>query len=276
MPTVTLPDHELAYASRGEGEPVLLLGGSGEPMLAWELSGLIDALVESGRRVVWYAARGVRPSGCPPLPWSIDDLADDAVALLDHLGIERCTAIGYSLGGFTAEALARRAPDRLSRAVLMGSAGEAGTIRDAFIAAENSLADRYGEVPVEFSRLMTLITVLGGPELLDEGTVSQWWELLAHQQDQWAVPHGEVGQSQAAASWRAAGSTTGLPWPRAVGVGMLFFEHDCLFPPAVADRLAAHLGADAVEVVDGAGHGGLMTRSESTVAALLRLVSPPE
>lgn len=270
-----LADHDLAYQVRGEGPPVLLLGGSGEPMVAWELSGLVDRLVAAGRTVVWYAARGVVPSGCPPLPWSVDDLASDAIALAEHLGIAGCDAIGYSLGGFTLEALVRRRPDLVGHAVLMASAGTRRVVRDAVIDTENALVERYGEVPAEVSRLVTLMTALGGAELLDEERLAEWWALLAHQRDQWAAPHGEQGQAQAARSWSGAGGSARGPWPAEVRTSVVCFESDVLFPPDEAREVAAVVGASHVAVVPEAGHGGLVTRPDLTVPVLLELVGAP-
>ena len=272
MPSLELSSHSLAYETRGEGSPILLLGGSGEPMVAWEMCGLVNALVEAGHRVIWYAARGVAPSGCPPLPWSVSSMADDASALLDHLDIDTCTGIGYSLGGFTLEELARREPDRVALAILIASAGANGTIRQAVIDAENAFAERLGAVPREFSRLMTLVTALGGPELTNLQLVSEWWELLAHQHDQWAAPHGEVGQAQVAKSWTDRGSTTGAPWPHQVACALIYFEYDPLFPPSEAESIAVHLGHALVEVVSGTGHAGLMNQPARATAAILRII----
>lgn len=272
MPILHLPTHDITYDLRGEGSPVLLLGGSGEPMIAWEFCGLVDALVESGHQVIWYAARGVAPSGCPPLPWTVGSMAEDALALLDGLGIGAALGVGYSLGGFTLEELIHRAPHRISGAVLLASAGaresKAGVIREAFISAENACAERWGEVPREFSRLTTLMTCLGGVELTDPELVSQWWDMLAHQHDQWAQPHGEVGQAQVALSWVTSGSSTGRAWP-AVPTTLIHFEHDPLFPPSEAPLVASVLGNAEVQVVPGAGHGGLLTRPGPTIAVIL-------
>jgi pimeloyl-ACP methyl ester carboxylesterase len=271
MPSLELPTHALAYETRGDGDPILLLGGSGEPMLAWELCGLVDALVEVGHHVVWYAARGVAPSGCPPLPWSVTSMAEDAGALLDHLGIEACTGIGYSLGGFTLEELTRREPDRISRAVLVASAGSKGTVREAWNDADQAFVERLGEIPAQFSRLMTLMTSLGGPELVDPELTADWWEMLADQQDLWAPPHGEVGQAQVAKSWTDRGSTIGFAWPD-VPAAVVYFEHDSLFPPSEAEHVASHLGNALVEIVPGTGHAGLFNQPAATIDVLLRIL----
>jgi 3-oxoadipate enol-lactonase len=72
-------------------------------------------------RVVRYDARGhgksVLPEGAPE-PRSIDDLADDALAVLDALRIERAHWCGQSLGGMVAMSAARRVPRRVTRLVL--------------------------------------------------------------------------------------------------------------------------------------------------------------
>jgi pimeloyl-ACP methyl ester carboxylesterase len=276
MPDLELSTHSLSYESRGDGDPVLLLGGSGEPMEAWEFSGLVDALVGAGYRVIWYAARGVKPSGCPPLPWSVTSMAEDTAALLDDLGIESCIGIGYSLGGFTLEELVRGWPERISRAVLIASAGASGagrgTLSAAWHAADHDLIDRLGEIPASFSRFVTLMTSLGGPELVDAPLVAEWWELLADQDELWASPHGEVGQAQACKSWTDRGGSTAFPWPD-VPAAIVCFEFDALFPPGEAAQVAGHLGDARVEVVPGTGHAGLFTQPSATIAAVLRALA---
>ena len=126
-------------------------------------------------------------------------MAEDAAALLDSLGIESCIGVGYSLGGFTLEDLVRRRPERISRAVLIASAGASGagrgTLSTAWHDADHDFIARLGEIPASFTRLITLLTSLGGPELVNSHLVADWWELLGGQDDLWAAPHGEVGQA---------------------------------------------------------------------------------
>src|SRR4051812_15267813 len=78
-------------------------------------------------RVVTYDTRGHGDSPAPAGQYSIDDLADDVVALLDRLGVERAHVAGLSLGGMTALRLAARNPGRLlGLAVLCSSAKPEG------------------------------------------------------------------------------------------------------------------------------------------------------
>lgn len=98
------------------GAPWLVFANS----LATDLR-LWDDVIEriGGRyRVLTFDQRGHGLSDCPDGPWSIADLADDLLALLDHLRIERCALCGISVGGLVALDVAARAPDRLEAVVL--------------------------------------------------------------------------------------------------------------------------------------------------------------
>ena len=103
------------------GAPVVLLTGSlGSDLSMWDAQ--VPALAERFR-VVRYDARGHGRSPVPPGPYALDDLVDDAVALLDRLDVERAHVVGLSLGGMTALRLAAREPHRVDRlAVLCTSA----------------------------------------------------------------------------------------------------------------------------------------------------------
>lgn len=75
--------------------------------------------LEQRFRVVRYDSRRHGGSPVPTGPYDIDDLADDVVALLDRLGVERAHFVGLSLGGMTGMRLAARNPERVDRMVLL-------------------------------------------------------------------------------------------------------------------------------------------------------------
>lgn len=104
--------------------PVVLLSNSlGATMAMWEPQ--LAALSER-YRVVRYDTRGHGGSPTAPGDATIDDLADDAVALLDRLGVEKAHVVGLSIGGMTGLRLAVREPHRVDRLVVLCSSAHTG------------------------------------------------------------------------------------------------------------------------------------------------------
>jgi 3-oxoadipate enol-lactonase len=101
---------------RADGPVVVLSNSLGSTHRMWDPQ--LDAL-EKLFRVVRYDTRGHGASPVPDGPYVIDDLADDLVALLDRLGVERAHLVGLSLGGMTAMRVAARNPDRVDRLTLL-------------------------------------------------------------------------------------------------------------------------------------------------------------
>jgi 3-oxoadipate enol-lactonase/4-carboxymuconolactone decarboxylase len=99
-----------------ESAPVLLFASSlGTTHAMW------DAQAEAFReefRVLRYDHRGHGDSPAPPGPYTVDELADDVLELLDALGIGRVSFVGLSLGGAVGMRLALRAPERIERLAL--------------------------------------------------------------------------------------------------------------------------------------------------------------
>jgi len=88
-----------------------------------------DAVGErlSGVRIIGFDKRGHGLSATPEGEWDIAHLKDDALALLDHLGVARATVVGCSVGGLVAQALALRHPERVSALLLSNTAARIGT-----------------------------------------------------------------------------------------------------------------------------------------------------
>lgn len=121
-------DIELAWESSGSpGDPtILLINGLGSPLVAYE-PGLVDNFLGAGFEVVRFDNRDVGRSSRCSAPYTLDDMASDAVAVLDHLGIESTHVFGQSMGGMIAQQLAMTVPDRvLTLTSLMSSTGEHG------------------------------------------------------------------------------------------------------------------------------------------------------
>jgi len=134
-PGLSEGDLKLYYEDMGDvgDPPVLLIMGLGAQLLLWRTA-FCEKLVGRGLRVIRYDNRDVglssktdppNPSGpvVPRMvrfwlgrrseaPYKLEDMADDAAALLDHLGIERAHIVGASMGGMIAQVFAGRFAER--------------------------------------------------------------------------------------------------------------------------------------------------------------------
>jgi pimeloyl-ACP methyl ester carboxylesterase len=134
----------IEYDEHGEGEPLLLVMGLGAQLVAWPLD-FVDLLTKEGFRVIRFDNRDIGLSSVidAPVPsqwrvmlsaisprfakasYTIDDMADDAAALLDQLDIDRAHVVGASMGGMIAQALAIRHPGRVrSLTSIMSNTGD--------------------------------------------------------------------------------------------------------------------------------------------------------
>jgi len=128
-------DVSIHWEDRGpvDGETILLVMGLGAQLIAWR-DGFCDRLVDHGYRVIRFDNRDVGLSsttpGTPPsfadmatlfgprpvrrpVPYTLSDMAGDAVAVLDAAGVRRAHVVGASLGGMIAQTMAIEHPDRL-------------------------------------------------------------------------------------------------------------------------------------------------------------------
>jgi pimeloyl-ACP methyl ester carboxylesterase len=128
-------DLQLCYEDMGsiDDPPVLLIMGLGAQLLLWR-TGFCEKLVARGLRVIRYDNRDIGLSsrtepaaasqpivrqllqfwrgGRADAAYTLEDMADDAAAVLDHLGIERAHIVGASMGGMIAQIFAARFADR--------------------------------------------------------------------------------------------------------------------------------------------------------------------
>jgi pimeloyl-ACP methyl ester carboxylesterase len=110
------------YTVQGEGEPVLLIHGfAANADLNWRLSGVLDMLAVH-HRVVALDNRGHGLSDKPLQPEAYGgQFVEDAIALLDHLDIERSHVVGYSMGSFIVTQLMTQYPERVATAAPCGA-----------------------------------------------------------------------------------------------------------------------------------------------------------
>ena len=106
----------VAEAGPADGPPVVLLHGWPQHWWCWR--GVIGPLAAAGHRVVAADLRGAGWSDAPPRGYDKEQLAADVLALLDTMQIERIALVGHDWGGWVAQLIALRAPERVERLVL--------------------------------------------------------------------------------------------------------------------------------------------------------------
>ncbi len=186
---------ELCYQTFGDpaGEPLLLVMGLGGPMIWWspEFCGL---LAQAGFFVIRFdnrdTGRSSRDRGAvsrrmlvrsflaptaartPPPPYTLDDLAHDAFALLDHLDLAAAHVLGVSMGGMVAQTMALTGPERVRSLTSVMSTTGRRTVgwqdpRLLPLLLARSVSTREAYV-ASSARLWTVIGSPGYPEDLEE------------------------------------------------------------------------------------------------------------
>lgn len=125
MPVLRIRDAELYYEIHGEGPPLLLIAGMGGVGGYWKPQ--VEHFSRSYKTIV-FDQRGTGRSSLTRSDYSVSLLADDAMQLLDGLGIDKVSLCGHSTGGMMAQIMARTHPDRLACMVVYASRARA----DAF------------------------------------------------------------------------------------------------------------------------------------------------
>lgn len=142
MPFATADDGTmLYYADEGAGEAILFLHEYGGDPRSWDPQ--IDAFAKTNRCIT-TASRGYAPSGIPDDPdaYSHEIVAEDARAVLDHLGIDKAHVVGLSMGAYTGLMLTLRHPGRvITLTAASGGSGSHPEVNPAYRAESQRLAD---------------------------------------------------------------------------------------------------------------------------------------
>jgi pimeloyl-ACP methyl ester carboxylesterase len=110
----------LAVSDTGDtGTPVLLVHGMGLDQRMWRPQ--VGPLAAAGYRVITFDSRGHGQSGVPESGYTVVAFADEAMGVLDALGIERAHILGLSMGGSIVARMAVRWPDRIASVTVIGA-----------------------------------------------------------------------------------------------------------------------------------------------------------
>ncbi len=115
---VNVGDVDLNYEIHGSGEPVLFIHGLGADRQSWMFQ--VKQMTDQNKLIV-FDNRDAGKSSRSPADYDIGQLADDTLALIDALELERCHLVGASMGGAIAQLIALSAPDKFASLSLLGT-----------------------------------------------------------------------------------------------------------------------------------------------------------
>jgi len=248
-------DVRLAYEVRGEGEPVLFVHGLGYDRLGW---GPLPALLAHDFQVMTFDNRGVGESDVPQGPYSVAEMAADAVAVLDAAGVDRADVFGVSLGGFIAQELALAYPDRVRKLVLASTA-PGGPRMHPMPAAGLEAFSRFPTMEREEGLRFMVESSLGAhgvskrPELVEE--------IFAYRLERAPTLAGWLAQASAGALFDAYDRVPGIKAPTLVLQG----GADTVIDPRNAELLAELIPNARLEAMPDRGH--LMVWEEGAILA---------
>src|SRR5437879_6896384 len=153
--TVQVDGAQIAYSRVGNGLPLLVLNGFAATNAYWYPS-FIDCLAASNELIL-VDNRGIGRSTDDGKPFNIARLADDAARVIDALGFEHTSVLGWSMGGFIAQMLAFEHPHCVNKLILL-STDSGGA--DADLASRDvwsQLVDMSGTPHEQARRLLSLL-----------------------------------------------------------------------------------------------------------------------
>lgn len=231
----------IAYEVCGHGPPLLLMQGLGYARWGW---GQLTNLLADRFTVLAYDNRGIGESDVPAGPYTTDDLARDAAAVLDSADVRRAHVVGASLGGMAAQELALGSPERVDRLVLACTT-PGGPGVHPIPEPTLRLMQEAPKLPPEVA-LRRFVENALSPEASRELADEIYGLRLANPPD----PAGWQGQAAAAMTFAAYERLHGLTAPTLV----LHGSADAVVDPHNASLLADRIPDARVEVLDGLGH----------------------
>jgi pimeloyl-ACP methyl ester carboxylesterase len=239
---------QIHFVAYGHGEPVLLLHGGLSNKLSWFSQ--LPWLVGAGRRVVLIDTRGHGKSTPGTAELSYRLFAEDALQVLDRLGIQRTDIIGWSDGGIIALVLGCEAPQRVKRIVaISANFHPLGVIPSATGEQEKPQAILSGKITA---------------------WLRSWWSGAGE-------GHGALA-TEIKRLWRTApqfdhAELQAISAPALVIAG----EHDKI-DLAHSGELAQRVANGTLAVVPGAGHAAPVTHARQVnrlIASFLDIKPPP-
>ncbi|PID63506.1 MAG: alpha/beta hydrolase [Gammaproteobacteria bacterium] len=252
----------------GKGEPVLLISGANASAFMWP-GAFVRMIVDQGYRVVRYDHRDTGRSDRMDFqknPYSVADLCDDAVAVLDGLNIEKAHVVGLSLGGTIGQVLALDHPHRLISLTVMMTAALDVDFAANWMAAMKGKATQ-GDLPGPVPEVVTAFKAPLADRSAEIARRVEQWRILSSPRmpfdsdDYAAREAADIDHSGSIPAPFAHAMAQPIPLERGLelktsGVPTLVIQaaDDPLNPPPHGRHIADLFGNAILVEMDGLGH----------------------
>lgn len=256
MSELKLAGGSLHYESRGEGMAVLLLHAFPLGLAMWDPQA---SAFGSTHQVIRFDARGFGGSAPGDGMLTMERIADDALALLDELAVQRVFLVGLSMGGYAAFAFYRRHSERVAGLVLADTRAEADTPEGR--RSRSQLAERVRKEGPAAAAEAFLPNLLGETSQRERpALVARVREMILANPAQ-GIVDGLMGLAARADS---ASTLREIRVPTLVLCG----SEDTLTPPEQAEAMATAVRGGHLEVIPKAGHLASLENPEAFNTAL--------
>lgn len=270
MITARINGIRIAYDDTGgSGDTVLLVMGTGSPARVWEVH-QVPALKAAGFRVVSVNNRGIPPTDECPEGFTIKDMVDDVVGLIEHLGGEKVSLVGTSLGARIVTEVALARPDLISRIVALAAHARLEPVQQAMTRGEIALAGYASPLPADYRAAVMALQYLSPTTLRNECRARDWLDMFAFDDGHISAGHkAQLQISQALEDRRFAYRNISVP------MLIIGFADDAAIPPHLSREVANIVAsADYVEIAD-AGHFGYLEKSAEVNRLIIDYLQRP-
>jgi pimeloyl-ACP methyl ester carboxylesterase len=255
---------------------ILLIAGAAASMLMWREE-FCAALAAGGRYVIRYDLRDTGrsvsyPTGAPG--YAMRDLTNDAIGVLNALGVDRAHVVGISMSGGIATDVALKAPERVESLVLMATSpgGEGLPPMSAeFLEHANAAGDAetdWSDLDAAVEATLGVIRLYSGPTEIDE---AEWRELLREDFERTTnVASSQTNHFVMDTSDSERGELEDI----AASALVIHGDSDPVFPLGHPEAMAGRIPNSAVLILENTGHLILAPTDAVVVPAILRHTAP--
>ena len=267
MPFVSATDGtRIHYEVTGKpgATPVLMIQGLGASKNAWNLQRIAMA---TRFRIISFDNRGAGRSDKPTVPFTLEQMAEDAIAVLDAAGIETAHVVGASMGGVISQIVAVKHPQRVRSLTLVCTACRNHPWRQELLQSWAKTAEEKGMIEVGKEAAQWVMSPRSFRRLVPAFT---WMGPLAALRPR----HSFVSQIHAILDTREdlVDQLSTITAPTMVIVG----NQDILTPRGDSEEIAERIPNAELVVISGAAHGLMMEHSSTFNKILIEFLQRTE